>query len=87
MNGELNPNHAATRAARENWHKIAAMLMRKMGKTEVVISLEEIANFTADASQAKNITIRFDDNIGIELKLVDDEEAGRLAREQGGLHV
>ena len=84
MTAELNPNHSATRGAHDHWHKIAALLMVKMGKTHVVISPAEIERL---GDNHTNIAIRFDDAKGIELFIVDDEEALRLARKEGGLPV
>ena len=31
MSDELNPNHPATREVHDHWHKIAALMMFKMG--------------------------------------------------------
>ena len=82
---ELNPNHPATIAARDIWHKIAYMLMRKLGKSRVVIAPHELKQFFDDDGDA--ITIRFDDNIGVELRIVDANEAEELVRREGGLAV
>ena len=84
LDGELNPNHKATQGAHDHWHKIAVLLMIKMGKTHVVISPAEIDRL---GESQKNIAIRFDDIKGIELFIVDDAEAARLARKEGGLPV
>ncbi|HVW78532.1 MAG TPA: hypothetical protein VHB45_13030 [Alloacidobacterium sp.] len=81
---ELNPNHPVTRSMHDQWHKIAALLMRKMGKDHVVISPSEVVQAHAGF---EGITIRFDDLIGIELKIVSEAEAERLARQEGGLSV
>lgn len=82
---ELNPNHPVTQEVHDHWHKIAFMLMRKMGKDRVVITPQEVERFANDDGGA--ITIRFDDTIGAELRIVSCEEAGRLARSEGGLPV
>ncbi len=84
MSSEKNPNHAATVAVREQWHKIAALLVAKFGKREVTISVQEIDRAMSDPAGI-NITVRFSDERGIILKLVDDAEADRLANEEGGL--
>lgn len=69
----LNPNHP------DHWHKIAALLMIQMGKTKTIITPQEIERL-----DGCNIFIRFNDSTGIELFIVDDEEAARLARKEGG---
>lgn len=81
---ELNPNHAVTAEVREQWHKIVALLMSKFGKREVTITPKEIDRALTDV-RGVNITVRFDDDRGIILKLVSDAEAVRLAKEEGGL--
>ena len=89
---ELNPNHPVTSAASGMWHKVAALLVRRVALNEgpdtktgaaVVISESEIAELAQAAEH--NITIRFVDGLGIVLDMVDDAEAARLARQEGGL--
>lgn len=81
---ELNPNHKATQAAHDQWHKITALLMHKIGVKQIVIMTKEINQaFSAQL----NITVQFDDNVGIILSLVNDAEAEALARKEGGLLV
>jgi hypothetical protein len=77
---EANPNHPATKAAHDHWHKIAALLMAKMGTNHVIISPEEIMGL-----EGKNITVRFDDTKGIELRLLSEAESMALLRKEGGL--
>ena len=81
---ELNPNHKATQAAHDHWHKIAALMMWKMGVREYVITPDEVK---CAFDEQLNIAIQFDDVIGVRLFLVDDEAAVALARKEGGLPV
>ena len=83
---ELNPNHPVTQSVHDQWHKIVALLMAKIGSRRVVISPDEVKRF-AEEGDGNNITIRFDDCLGIELRLVSDNEAVRLARQERGLPV
>lgn len=83
---ELNPNHPATVAAREQWHKIVALLMAQRGNTRIVISEREVTDF-AVKYHGSAVVIQFKDGVGIILRLVDEKEADRLAREEGGLPV
>lgn len=76
---ELNPKHPVTREAHNHWHKIAALLVLRTGQKKVVIPTSEIMKL-----EGLNITIRFDDAIGIELTLVDGKEAIDLLRKEGG---
>lgn len=78
---ELNPNHPVVIEAREHWHKFCAILMQKMGQTEVEITLDDVMKF-GDNENA----IVLDQRGGrCVLRLVSMEEGERLAREAGGL--
>lgn len=81
---ELNPNHKVVKQVRDHWHKIAALMMIAVGKTELVITRKEVekiaagnVNIVLDArgeSETGNLTIR----------IVDDKTANELARKEGG---
>ena len=84
MSDQLNPNHPVTKEVHEHWHKIAALMMFKMGVKKYVISPDEVFRaFKEDL----NITVKFSDEQGIILTLVDSTEAERLVRKEGGLPV
>lgn len=76
---ELNPNHPVTASLREEWYKIAALLMIQFGQAHVEITIEEIerlaANPSAIAVQMKTGRIILD--------LVSMAEAERLAKQAG----
>lgn len=77
----LNPNHPTVQAVEFQWHKICALAMLQMGTEELFITDETIIG-----AQQKGIYITIkNDAEGIRLKLVDEAEAHRLAREHGGL--
>ena len=81
---ELNPNHPVTREPHDHWYKIAALILWRLGKKRFIITPDEVYKaFKEDL----NITVRFSDEVGIELTLVDSKEASRLARKEGGLAV
>lgn len=87
---ELNPNNPVVAEFRDQWHKLAAILMWKFRVNKVQITLEDIDRFMNDQRFGKNIVL---DNRGddprrpLTLRLVNDDEAVRLAREEGGLPV
>jgi hypothetical protein len=78
-----NPNHPVTQSVADQWHKIAALLVARSGKRRVVITLAEVERLSANPAGV-NITVKFTDE-GIVLTLVNDAEADRLARQEGGL--
>jgi hypothetical protein len=79
---ELNPNHPVTRGIHDHWHKIAALVMVHFGVTQVTIPISELKQL-----EGLNICIHPDDEKGIQLLIVNDKEAARLARKEGGLPV
>ena len=79
---ELNPNHPVTAAMSEQWHKIVAIMMHKLGLTRLEITPADIQAFAESGSSG--ITARTENEV-IELNLVSWEEAERLARKEGGL--
>lgn len=83
---ELNPNHPTTQFAREQWVKIVGLMMY-MDDRRVVCIPRHILDKVAEGGEDLNVTIEFDDTLGIILRLVDTEEAKRLAKEHGGLPV
>lgn len=83
---ELNPNHPVTRELHDNWHKFAAILMHKFRLRRIAISVEDIDRMNRDWPDGINIVAEPEGKI-IHLTLVDNTEAERLAREEGGLPV
>lgn len=80
---ELNPNHPVTRKAHDNWHKVAALIMMKLGINEVVLTLEDI-NSLGTRPGGTNIAMKDADGV-LRIFLCTDEEGQRLARQEGGI--
>jgi hypothetical protein len=81
---ELNPNNKVVRQARDNWHKIAALIMVKMGLTELQLTMDDVNKIAAG-----NVNIvldaRGESQTGImTVRIVDDKTAAELARNEGG---
>lgn len=77
----LNPNHPVTQMASENWHKLLAVLMLKLGIENIHLTEADVARM-GDNQKAILMHAHAD---SIELKIVSLEEGARLAREHGGL--
>jgi len=77
-----NPNHPVVKEMEQQWYKLCALVMFHQGLTEVKISSADIERFMR--SGRANITVHPKDDV-ITLTLVDDAEALRLARREGGL--
>lgn len=78
---ELNPNHPVTQAIHDHWHKIAAILMKRLGARRVTITSSDI-----DAIAGENIAIRFNEHT-IDVRLISLDEAQAMASAEGGLSV
>lgn len=85
MRTELNPNHGVTAEMREQWHKVAAVIMYKLKVKEIVITLEDIAEL--DNFLDGGAICAHPSGDVLKIFLVDGKEAQRLAREEGGLPV
>ena len=69
---EINPSNPVVAAARDNWHKIAAMIMWKTGLKEVVITDEDIDEMNkggfvgiAISEKGKNLCVHFVQGEGV----------------------
>lgn len=80
---ELNPNHKVVTHARHQWHKIAAIIMLKLGVKEVQITIEDVMKIQDDVAivlDARNEAVT-----GVlTVRLVDNKTADELARKEGG---
>lgn len=81
---ELNPNHKVVRQARQEWHKIAALIMVKLGLTELQLTLDDV-NKVAAGNVNIVLDARGESETGIlTVRIVDDKTAAELARTEGG---
>lgn len=76
---ELNPNHPVTSAMREQWAKIAALLVQKLGGHAVITESDLLL-----AEGNLNVCVR-EDHEGLHVFTVDSATAQKLARSEGGL--
>lgn len=81
---ELNPNHKVVRQAHDNWHKIAALIMVKMGLKELQLTLDDV-NKIAQGNVNIVLDARGKSETGVLIvRIVDDKTAEALARKEGG---
>lgn len=81
---EGNPNHPVTRELREEWHKVAALILFVLGKEKIEITVEDIERFN-EADKA-NIVAAPTGSV-LRIYLVGDSEAARLVKKAGGAPV
>ncbi len=76
---ELNPNNPVARAAHGEWHKIAALIMHKLGVKHVEIKMEDV-----DALNASAANIAISDEKGyMEVFLMTKEESAAALKKYG----
>lgn len=81
---ELNPENKTTAAARDYWHTIVALLLIKLGLSEIRITKADIDKMAA-LLEVPTIMIH-DHAAGLDLKLITRAEAAMLLeREQKGV--
>lgn len=77
---ELNPNNPVSRAASGQWHKIAALVMHKLGVNHVEIRTED-----ADALTARGVNIGISDEKGyMEVFLLTPAETEAMLKKHKG---
>ena len=81
MSDELNPNHPTTRAVADQWHKIAALVMHKLGVQSAEITARDIDALNDDGL----VIVAHGKRDCLQIRLVSFAEGERLAREAGGL--
>lgn len=72
---ELNPNHPVTSGLHDHWHKVAAAIMIKLGKTELQLTMEDLSKLEKNV----NIVVKEKDN-SLFVSIVDDKTAEMLER-------
>lgn len=87
---ELNPDNPVTNAVSGQWHTVCAWLMVKFKRDKVRFRARDFRNIK-EKTDAGGINIGISDGIDpnsgekfVELRLVGDEEAKRLASKHGG---
>jgi hypothetical protein len=80
---ELNPNHPVTRQVHDHWHKVAAILMMRLGVDSYEVTEEDVLQL-GDNQRGVVADLRGGRFV---VRLVTMEEGERMAREAGGLPV
>lgn len=78
---ELNPNHPTTKAISDHWHKIAALIMHKLGTDHIVITTEDILSMM----EAEKAIAAQELKDGLHIFTLTMEDARSLAAQEGGL--
>lgn len=82
---EINPNHSVTQALHDQWHAVIAVMMIKLGITEMEITPADIERASAPASQKAVVADARGGRFVV--RLMDIEAAMKLAKKEGGLPI
>lgn len=90
IEGEVNPNHPVTKFARDQWHKICALLMQKMEAEHKIPGLPdytvEITVGEIDRLNERNLAVVIQERDGrLFIRLMPMKMGEKLARESGGM--
>lgn len=77
---ELNPNNPTTKAAHDHWHAIVAVMMVKLGLTDVLINRTDMDKLHA-LPEAPTVMLH-DSAEGLRVKLITRAEAEQLLEMQ-----
>lgn len=82
---EINPDHPVASGLREQWHTVAAILIRRLQRAtaidEVVITQQEVDAFLQEHPAGSTIVAN-DTADGLHLRIVTEEEGQRIARQE-----
>jgi len=89
LEGEINPNHPMTRFARDQWHKICALLMQKMESEHKIPGLPdysvEITPGEIQRLSERNLAVVIQErDERLFIRLMPMEMGEDLARKAGG---
>lgn len=79
----FNPNHPVTQALDDQWHKLLALVLVKLGQERVVLTSEDVA--AVAARPGGTVVIAHASRGSIEVRIVTEAEGEALARKAGGL--
>lgn len=82
---ELNPRHPAVNAMHDHWHKMAGLIMHKLGVNDIQFSGSDVEEFgRMFPDDRPSVVIGEKDGV-LRVRLLPEKEAVRLAREEGSL--
>jgi hypothetical protein len=76
---EVNPNHPVTQAVHDHWHKIAALLVQKLGGSALITSDDVLALGVDKAVTVQELSD------GLHVRIISLSEGEKLAKIHGGL--
>ena len=80
---EFNPNHPVTIKMRDQWHKIAAIMLFKSGKDTMTITMGDLEAW--EILYPGGAIVIEDKKEGLVLRIVDERKAEEIVRKEGGL--
>jgi hypothetical protein len=84
---EFNPNHKVTQGLHDHWHKIAALILHKLGVKQVVIDLDDFQSLEDSYPNGMPCVVAQDKDNKLTIWLVTEQEGRELAKKEGGLLI
>ena len=80
---KLNPTNPVVMQMDTNWHKLCATIMHKLGKTEILISGQDVIDLMNSGTPNIVLDARNEQQKGgMTVKLVSNEEAHKLVGDE-----
>lgn len=77
---EINPDHPTTKGISDQWHKIAALILYKIGWDEILLTVDDVERGLAEGSMA---VVAHETKDGLKIKRMTMADALVYARESG----
>lgn len=82
---EMNPNHGVTQELHDQWHKVAMVLLNKLGKKQIKITMQDVQDLTKIFPGEQPVIMFNAKDDHILLEIISFSEAEKLAKQVGGL--
>jgi hypothetical protein len=80
---EMNPDHPVTKEVHDHWHKIAALVMWKLGQSKVTITNEDADTFACLPDESMPAIIVHTHKESMDILLMPMDEARRYVEKLG----
>lgn len=76
---DFNPESVISTQVREHWQKLTAMLVWKLARDGVTLTLADMQRFAEESERGEAVLMQWGHQDSIEFKIVNRAEAQRLA--------
>ncbi len=80
--GEINPEHAVTKAMHDQWQVIVALLLSRESNLGTVITMREIESLETLFPTGNAVVLVHEKKDGLHLKLISKDLAEQIAKDE-----